>query len=97
MPGGSGQGGRLSFSPWGSALESLAPGLREKALCAAPGEVLEPVVRGDGFNLLRVVRKTEPMLEEADVRVRIEREILEHHFRDLTAGRVEWQPGFAPP
>ncbi len=78
-------------------IESLAPELQQKALCAAPGEVLEPMARGDGFNLARVMRKTEPTLNDPEVRARIEREILEHHFRDLTASRVQWQPGFAPP
>ncbi len=39
--------------------------------------------------------KTEPELNDAGIRVRVERQLLELHFSELAARCVRWQPGFA--
>ncbi len=78
-------------------LESLPPEFHQKVLCAAAGEVLEPAARGDGYQLWRVLRKTEPALDDPLIGARIDRAVLDQHFRQLAAGRVQWLPGFMPP
>jgi len=78
-------------------IENFPPELQRRILCAAPGEVLEPIPQGDGFCLWRAMAKTEPELADAGIRARVERQLLERHFSDLAARCVRWQPGFAPP
>jgi hypothetical protein len=78
-------------------IENFPPELQQRILCAALGEVLEPIPQGDGFCLWRTMAKTEPELDDAGIRARVERQLLELHFSDLAARCVRWQPGFAPP
>jgi len=78
-------------------IEDFPPELQQKVLCAAPGDVLDPIPRGDGFCLWRTMAKTEPELADAGIRARVERQLLELHFSGLAARCVRWQPGFAPP
>jgi hypothetical protein len=78
-------------------LEGLPLELHQRVLCAAAGEVLEPAPRGDGFQLWRVLRKSEPGLDDPLIQARVDRAILDQHFRELAAGRVQWLPGFVPP
>ena len=70
--------------------EDLPSETQQKLLCASPGEVLEPIQRGDAFHLFRLVRKTEPDLADAEVCSRVEERILESHFSELAASCVRW-------
>ena len=82
--------GRYPYRRAEIVCEDLAAESQRKILCAAPGEVLEPIERGDGFQLCRLIQKIEPTLSDAPTRVRIEQRILERHFSELAAGRIVW-------
>ncbi|MEP6685523.1 MAG: hypothetical protein ABJB22_01990, partial [Verrucomicrobiota bacterium] len=71
-------------------LEDIPVDSQQKFLSVPPGEVLDPIARGDGFQLCRVMGKSEPTLDDAVVRMRIEERILERHFSELAAKRIEW-------
>ena len=77
-------------------LEEFPPELQQKLLCAAPGDLLEPIQDGDAFHLFRLNRKIEPVLDDSRICARVEREILARHFTELSSRLVRWQPGFLP-
>jgi hypothetical protein len=77
-------------------LEEFPPELQQKLLCAAPGDLLEPMEENGVFHVYRLNRKTEPALDDSQVRDRVEREILTRHFTGLCSRLVRWQPGFQP-
>lgn len=81
---------RYPFRRAGLFLEDVPESSRQRFLSAAPGEVLEPIARGDGFELFRIGRKIDPTLDDDDVRARIERRILDRHFSELTARLIRW-------
>ena len=68
--------------------EDLPEEQRQKLLCAGIGEVQEPAPEGGVFHLSRVLKKTEPTLEDAPVRERIERRILDTYFSEKGAKDV---------
>lgn len=71
-------------------LEAIPNELQQKFLSLSPGAVLEPTPRDDGFLLSRLLGKKEPKIDDPDVRARIERQILERYFSDLTSSRIQW-------
>lgn len=89
--------GRYPFKREERRVEEMSPEWQQKLLCAAPGELLEPIAQGDGFVLWRLLGKIEPSLQDVRIRARVEEEILRHHFTELAASRVRWEPGFLPP
>jgi hypothetical protein len=72
-------------------LEEIPEDLQQKFLSVHPGEILEPIARGDGFHICRVVGKAEPDLEDPVVKRRAEGRILDRHFADLTTRHVQWR------
>ncbi|MGH8095221.1 MAG: hypothetical protein ACREIF_17425 [Chthoniobacterales bacterium] len=72
-------------------LEEIPEDLQQKFLSVHPGEILEPIARGDGFHICRVLGKTEPDLEDPMVRERAEERILDRHFADLTTRHIQWR------
>ncbi len=72
-------------------LEDLPADLHERILCIAPGDLLDPVARGEGFQVCRVHEKSEPDLADAEVRRRIEERILERSFAELCAKHIRWR------
>ena len=72
-------------------LEDLPEDLQQKFLSVSPGDILEPIPRGDGFHLCRVIEKIEPNVEDPAVKNRAEKRILERHFRELTAKHIQWR------
>jgi hypothetical protein len=72
-------------------LEQIPEDLQQKFLSVRPGQILEPIPRGDGFHLCRIVGKSEPDLEDPEVRQRAEDRILERHFGDLVGQHVQWR------
>ena len=72
-------------------LEQIPEDLQQKFLSVRPGQILEPIPRGDGFHLCRIVGKAEPDLEDPEVRQRAEDRILERHFGDLVGQHVQWR------
>jgi len=73
-------------------LEDLPGDLQQKVLNVAAGDVLEPITRGDGFQVCRVIEKAEPKAEDEAVRDRAEKRILERHFSELIAKHIQWHP-----
>ena len=69
--------------------EDVPSELQQKFLSVAVGEVLEPLVRGDGFELYRITKKLEPQLGDPSVQQRIDQRLVERHFSDLTSKYVE--------
>jgi hypothetical protein len=65
-------------------LEDLPAEAQQKFVSASPGDMLEPMSQGDGFELCRVVKKIEPRLEDPTVKSRIDQRLLDHYFSDLT-------------
>jgi hypothetical protein len=72
------------------ALEDLPAEIQQKLLSAVPGDLLEPFARDDGFQLSRLVGKTEPDLADRQARDRVKRHVLERHFSELSATCVRW-------
>jgi hypothetical protein len=72
-------------------LEEIPEDLQQKFLSVHPGEILEPIARGDGFHICRVVGKAEPDLEDPAVKKRAEERILDRHFADLTTRHIQWR------
>jgi hypothetical protein len=71
-------------------LEDLLPDVQQRVLRAAPGEMLGPVPHDGGFHVHRLVGRADPDLADAEVRERVERQLLEHHFSELTAPCIRW-------
>ncbi len=88
------QEGRYPYRSATTAIENLPADFQQKLLCTAPGALLEPAKHGDGFQLCRLLRKHEPDLAAEPVRRRVEQSMLERHFSELAAQRVQWM--FAP-
>jgi hypothetical protein len=72
-------------------LEDLPEDLQQKFLSVSAGDILEPISRGDGFYICRVIEKAEPKADDDAVRERAERSILERHFSELTAKHIQWR------
>jgi hypothetical protein len=72
-------------------LEDLPEDLQQKFLNVSAGDILEPIARGDGYHICRVIEKAEPNPEDEAVRERAEQRILERHFSELTAKHIQWR------
>ncbi|MEP6708707.1 MAG: hypothetical protein ABJB32_01080 [Verrucomicrobiota bacterium] len=72
-------------------LEDLPEDLQQKFLSVSAGDILEPIPRGDGFHLCRVIEKMEPNVDDLAVKDRAEKRILERHFAELTAKYIQWR------
>jgi len=76
-------------------LEDLPVDAQQKFLSVSPGDVLEPIARGDGFELCRVIKKIEPQADDPSVRWRIDRRLLDRHFSELTSKYTQRRLGGA--
>ena len=65
-------------------LEDLPSDAQQKYLSASPGDTLEPIPHGDGFELCRIIKKVEPRLEDPTVKSRVDHRLLGQYFLDLT-------------
>jgi hypothetical protein len=72
-------------------LEEVPEDLQQKFLSVHPGEILEPIGRGDGFHLCRIVGKEEPDLDDPLVKKRADQRILERHFSELVTRYIQWR------
>lgn len=82
--------GRYPYRRAEVVCEDLPAETQQKFLCAASGEVLEPIERGESFQLCRLIQKIEPDLADAQIRSRVEQRILECHFSELAARCARW-------
>jgi hypothetical protein len=78
-------------------LEDIPADLQQRFLSVSAGDVLEPIGRGEGFELCRIIKKIEPHPDDPAVRLRIEQRILDRHFADLSSKYVERRLGASIP
>lgn len=83
--------GRYPYRRTHLLVEDIDPDLQQKFLSVTTGSMLEPIARGDGFQLWRIVEKIEPNAEDPVIQERIDRRILELHFTKLVASNIHWQ------
>jgi hypothetical protein len=76
--------GRYPYRRAELLLEDLPADAQAKYLSVSQGDLLEPMPRGDGFELCRIIKKVEPRLEDPTVKSRVDQRLLEQHFSDLT-------------
>jgi len=65
--------------------EDLPTDAQQSLLGVSAGDVLDPVPRGDGFELWRIIKKVEPEPDDPSVKVRIDQRLLDRHFSELTS------------
>lgn len=81
--------GRYPYKTLSFLQEDIPAELQQKFLSVLPGEVLDPVPRGDAFELYRITEKAEPKGDDPAVQERIDNLLLHRHFTELTARHVE--------
>lgn len=86
-----GREGRYPFRRTQILLEDIDADLQQKFLSVPPGSVIDPVARGDGYQLWRIVEKLEPNAEDPVVQERVDRRLLDLHFTKLVANNIQWQ------
>ena len=64
-------------------LEDIAIEAQQRFFSVSAGDLLEPIARGDGFELCRVVNKIEPQADDPTVKLRIDQRLLDRHFSEL--------------
>ena len=69
--------------------EDIPDDLQQKFLSVSPGDVLEPIPRGESFELHRIAKKIEPQPDDPAVLERVENRILERYYSELAARFVE--------
>jgi hypothetical protein len=74
-------------------LDDLPPEVQQEFLSAAPGEVLPPEPGEEEFAVTRIVAKTEPALIDEKVRARIDQQLLESHFSEISSKHIRWVLG----
>ena len=85
--------GRYPYRQVNFLLEDLPPELQQMFTSVSAGELVDPMPRGDGFELCRVMRKIEPDAEDEAVKQRVEQRLLHRHFGDLSSKHVERRLG----
>lgn len=63
--------------------------LKQKVWSTAVGDVLDPLPRGEGFEIYRIARKIEPDPTDPEVQQRVDEHLLERQFSALTSDHVE--------
>ncbi len=77
--------GRYPYRRADFLLEDIPNDLQQGFLSVSAGDVLEPVARGEGFELCRIIKKIEPHLEDPTVKLRIGQRLLDRHFSELAS------------
>lgn len=83
--------GRYPFRRIELLLQEIDTELQQKFLSVSPGKMLEPLARGDGFHVCRIVRKIEPDANDPALHAKIDESILHRHFSRLVADHIQWQ------
>jgi hypothetical protein len=69
--------------------EEVPPDWQQKFWSVGAGGLLEPLPRGESFELYRITSKNEPNLSETIVQERIDERLLERHFSALARDHVQ--------
>lgn len=83
--------GRYPFRQQQLLVEDVEPDLQQKFLSVPAGSVIDPIPRGDGFQLCRIVKKTEPNPDDPVVQERVDKRLLDLHFSELVSKHIQWQ------
>jgi hypothetical protein len=81
--------GRYPYRQISFLQEDIPTDLQQRFLSVSPGDVLEPIARGDGFEVYHVTKKVEPQPDDPAVQTRIDQRLLERHFSELASKYVE--------
>ena len=81
--------GRYPYKVLSFLQEDIPDDLQQRFLSVTVGEVLEPLTRGDGFELYRITSKNEPQADDPTVQERIDHVLLYRHFSELAARYIE--------
>jgi len=66
-------------------LGDLPVDVQQKYLSVSPGDVLEPIPHGEGFELCRIIKKIEPRPDDPSVESRVDQRLLDEYFSELAA------------
>jgi hypothetical protein len=83
--------GRYPYRRLEMLLDDIPEELQQKFLVVQPGDALEPIARGDGFQVCRIASKVEPDIADPKVRERAEERILNRHFTELATRWIQWR------
>jgi hypothetical protein len=83
--------GRYPFRQTQMLVEDIEPELQQKFLSVPAGSVIDPIARGDGFQLWRIIDKQEPNADDPEVQERVDKRILDLHFTKLVSNHIQWQ------
>jgi hypothetical protein len=83
--------GRYPYRQTQLLVEDVEPDLQQKFLSVPAGSVINPIPRGDGFQLCRIVKKVEPNADDPVVQERVDKRLLDLHFSELVANHIQWQ------
>jgi hypothetical protein len=85
--------GRYPYRRADFLLEDIPAEGQQRFLSLSAGDVLEPLARGDGFELCRIISKVEPRPDDPAVKSRIDQRLLDRHFSDLASRYLERRLG----
>jgi hypothetical protein len=71
-------------------LDDAEPRLRTRLLAAGPGELVGPVATADGYQLVHVLRRMAPSLDDAMVRRRAEETVITRALATEVSRHVNW-------
>jgi len=81
--------GRYPYKVLSFLQEDVSDDLQQKFLSVTIGDILEPLTRGDGFELYRVISKTEPKPDDPAVCQRVDHILLSRHFSELASRHIQ--------
>jgi len=87
---------RYPFHSGEVLLEDLPSEQQQKFLSVKAGTLFDPIPRGDGFEVWRVKTRTEPSLQDANVRTRLEKRIIDRCFNELLSKYIDWKFFLSP-
>jgi hypothetical protein len=83
--------GRYPFRREKLLLENIGADVQQRFLSANAGELMEPMELDGGHRLCRIIGKKEPDPQDPAVRARVEQQILDRHFTELSSRLVHWE------
>ena len=89
--------GRYPYRNVNFVLEDVSADVQQRFLSVSAGDVLEPISRGDGFELCRIIKKIEPQPDDPSVKLRIDQRLLDRHFSELTSKYTQRRLGASVP
>jgi hypothetical protein len=89
--------GRYPYRRVDFVLEDLPVDAQHRFLSVSTAALLEPIARGDGFELCRIIKKIEPQPDDPSVKSRIDKRLLDRHFSELTSKYTQRRLGTSIP